>query len=217
MSTLLKNPFLSYFFCFFLTQLQTQNFNAAKEPLLLFHSNIQSWQMRSLPTLDPYVLFLLSFLRIKWSTVHFECIFTLLPAPNAIPWDVDELDLLGLFHAPFGNTTRNHGCNSFWLEIRVLHLHWTRFCYDVDRNGYNLFISHAFYPKMYHCLATHLLLYTWLAVDSNPILNHLDYGCHYFLPSTLGLEWNPTRTIRIEVKKLFLTASNFLVISMLWN
>ena len=27
------------------------------ETSLLFHSNIQSWQMRSLPTLDPYVFF----------------------------------------------------------------------------------------------------------------------------------------------------------------
>ena len=142
--------------------------------------------MHSLPTLDPYVL--LSFLRIKRSTVHFECILTLLPGPNAIPWDVDELDLLGLFHAPFGNATRNHGCNSFWLEIRVLHLHWTRLCYDVDRNGYDIFVSNAFHPKMCHCLATHLLLHLWIPHDANRNLNHLDNGCNYFMPSPIGLE-----------------------------
>ena len=32
---------------------------------LLFHSNFQSWQMRSLPTLDPYVFFVI-FLRTRY-------------------------------------------------------------------------------------------------------------------------------------------------------
>ena len=91
MSTLLKNPFLSYFFCFFLTQLQTQNFNAAKEPLLLFHSNIQSWQMRSLPTLDPYV-----FLIIKAKMYQF--VFRL--EPN-FPFVVDPFNIKRFWAWPF--------------------------------------------------------------------------------------------------------------------
>merc|ERR1711860_136337 len=40
------------------------------QPPLLFHSNFQSWQMRSLPTLDPYVFFMVLLSTI--AKIHFN-------------------------------------------------------------------------------------------------------------------------------------------------
>ena len=126
-------------------------------------------------------------------------IWTFFAAPNTFQSVINEFGLIWLFDASFGNTTWNHSCHGLWMEIRLLHLHRTRLCYDVDRHGHRLFLSHAFDPKMYHCLPTHFLLQPWFPNDANAILDYLDSGNYHCLSTTFGVEWNCTWTVRIEV------------------